>query len=263
MRFELEVVKDFSGSGNKGIRWVEQPEFYPVSDKSNAFLLGHDLMEHFCLQDCSIAAELIATGARLVVRTETYFGMINHRSLNQLSSKDILVDSLKGDLSMCAELLLDHIVRNGVIDFFDEIPHLTEETQWTKKAMACAIRNKRFLEQTPEYIDAFFEVKEYFLKAVSPDDVQFTEVVEKVFERIMAFVAYGFIHARQRYGKFSEYDMALTYKAITHATERLLPALEYVQEYEKLFLNVNINKSTAHFVSQDRELHRFLKSEFF
>ena len=200
MKYDMQWVSS-PISDDVGLRWREQPEFYPISHKSSAYLMGHDLLEHFDMNDCSVMAEVFSVGAMIRVRGEDYFSLIKHPALNSTTLEELVID---GVLSEVHELLDNYSN--------DEIVHLTEPSDWTRRALACKVNCGDTLEllercklKLPEKLNE--HQRAWYL------DHQ---------ETIWAFVRLGYSMACKKYSKYSELKMAMLYKAITKATEQLL-----------------------------------------
>lgn len=197
--YELEWATDTGYE--PGFRWVNQPEFYPVGDKSNAYLLGHDLLEHFDMLDYSVEAEIFSLGAMIRTRLEgNYFQHLQDYRLNEKPNEDFLSEGIESEV----EALLDGWEPG------DEFTHLGSSSQWMRRARNCRIQSKGINELIEESIvlsrvcgrfESFFE----------------TSHAVKLTEDVKSLVKLGYSMAKQRYKRYSPEQMALTFKSISKA----------------------------------------------
>lgn len=225
--YDLEWVNEI---GHKpGFRWVNQPEFYPVGDKSIAYLLGHDLLEHFDMLDYSVEAEIFSLGAMIRTRLEgDYFQYLRDYRLSEKPKEDFLSEGIESEIVS----MLDGW-ESG-----DEFTHLGGSSQWMQRARNCRIQSKDINELIEESIvssrirgrfESFFD----------------TAHASKLTEDVKSIVKLGYSMAKQRYKRYSPEQLALTFKSISKA------AMITLDEYSD-FLYPGIRLSLQTFPTQGK-----------
>lgn len=255
--FTLWYGKDDT-SGNTGWNCRQHPEFDAVHPEA-AYLIGHDLLEHFDLIDCTICAELFATGAMVYVRGPDYFGSLrNDRKLSAMSFSEILKNGIKSDLG----LILEYILEDSLSD--KDTEHVQGLSSWYQEALNAKQKLKE--EDSEEYDNIHEAISNAMITLINIESAYaFPEedvdaIKEKLF-RASEFVYLGAYRAKQKYP--SGYVMYDIYKSITKLIQELQ---EFTGEIGgpwdvELSLEVDYEQGRIKGTFSDPEFHHYIQSQ--
>lgn len=249
-------------SGYTGWNCKQHPEFDAVNPEG-AYLLGHDLLEHFDMVDCTICAELFASGAMVYVRGPDYFGSLrNDRRLSNMSFSEILKNGIKSDLGLILEQIQDDYLGEK------EANHIEGLSTWYQEALSSKQKLKE--EDSDEYENIHEAISKAMLELITSNPSVFessefsendAESIKEKLLRASEFVYLGAYRAKQKYPRgLAMYDI---YKSITRLIQELQEFTEVlIDAWEvELELEVDYEEGKIKGTFSDPEIHHFIQSQ--
>lgn len=253
MRYEMYWEED-TFSGKAGLRWVNQPDFFPIAHLEEAYLMGHDLLEHFTMNDCSQEAEIFSIGACARVRGEDYFCYINHPTLSGWAMQDMLKDGMES----CLEEMWSGAPNTEEDGFYTHLGQA--ESYWQNRANRTRLRNK----EIDEMIDnAAFNWKLSKQKERGADIYPHQQYLLDHIQEAANIAKLGYALACRKYKRYDTDKMAQQYKAINKVMQKLLKSPEYLTfEGLRFTLSTFPGEGKARLKPEDPETQSVFKSEF-
>lgn len=250
MKYEMQWTSNCD-SGGTGLRWLNQPEFYPICSRQEAYLMGHDLLEHFNMNDCSQEAEIFSTGAMARVRGDEYYHLINHPLLSGKS-----MDSLMGDgLADCLETMWDYA---PLVDapFFQHLGHA--DSYWQTQANKARIRN-RSVEHALSDAAKAWEKSKLEQREDGEEFLPHQEYLLAHLEQAVNFARLGYAMACEKYRKYSVEKMAILYKSITKLMEKFLQEAQEGLVHDGMYFTLSTypNEGVSRIKPWDTEMQQY------
>lgn len=213
------VCEREAASGSMGFRPLHCPEEFDPVTKDNAYLFGHDLLEHRLFNDFSEAAEIATYGAMMHVRSEDYFYSYGFPWFTGMI--DETVKNINSSLTAIAEREAYQFEGSS-----GEI-HFCEKTQWTEKALRAFKRIKSVHPDLKEIVE--HRMHDLVKGIANENRFEWARIA-------LGLVALGYSHAKQVYRTDR---MWILYREVTDKLQKLFQYEDYWYPGQQFTLKLN------------------------